>query len=319
MTQGPLASVRTRIATTTVATLMFAVAATAFTACGSSSNNNDAGNPGLGGSPGASGGHDGGTGAGGKIAGTGGKAGMGGAGGMACGTPQYTHTWGFGALFEGWGVSAAYSVPSSLVPMPAADGAAASGTTLDIDQSEGNPSPPSGSLKLGIPFSGPNQLLLLNNLFTTGLNLSGTRITAQIKLDSGVISGPSDTVTAYLVLKSTTAYNYLPGTAVVLDPSVDWITMTIDGDMPTVDSVGIGYNPCDVRELDIEIHTGGTGNYHAGVIHVDSIAITSKTGGVPDAGDNTDTGTATDTATVTDSGTGTDTSTVPDAGSDSSD
>jgi hypothetical protein len=180
---------------------------------------------------------------------------------------------------------------------------------LEIDQSEANPSPPAGSLKLSIPFDGPNELLLLANVFTTGLNFSGTTITAQIKLDSGLITGPADTATAYLVLKSTTAYNYLPGTAVVLDPSAGWITMTIDGDMPTVDSVGIGYNPCDVRELDIEIHTGGTGSYHAAVIHVDSIAITSKTAVVPDAGGNTDTGTTPDTGTDTPIDAGTDTAT----------
>jgi hypothetical protein len=298
---------------TGVAMLMLAVTAMAFTACGSSNNGGGAGGaPGLGGSPGNAG-HDGGTGTGGHITGTGGRNGMGGAGGMVCSTPQYTHTWAFGAIFEGWSVSPTYSTPSLA---PATDGG--SGTVVDIDQAEGSPAP---SLKLSVPFSAPNQLLLLTNVFTTGQNLSGTKVTAQIKVDSGLITGPSETATAYLVLKSTAAYNYLAEMAVVLDPSAGFITLTIDGDVPTVDAAGIGYNPCDVRELDIEIHTGATGNYVPAVIHIDTIKIESKSGVVPDGGDNADTGTATDTGTVIDApttpDTGTDTSTVTDSGNDS--
>jgi len=167
------------------------------------------------------------------------------------------------------------------------------GTKASIDTSDGFPD--KGALRLDIPFSSPSDTLLLQQLYSTAENFTDTSVTAQIKLLSGVISGPSDTVKAFLILKSTTAYVYAAGTSVVLDPSAGWMTLTLDPD--TVASFA-GYTPCDIREVDIEIDTAATGNFIPGTILIDTVKVEPKHPG--DAG--TDAGTTTDTGTAADSG-----------------
>jgi hypothetical protein len=205
-------------------------------------------------------------------------------GGVPCSAAQYTHTFEFGAIFEGWGISS-YST-SHLIPGidvgaggaggEGGDAGQGSGTRIELDTSEGAPGSPEGSLELVVPFDGPAQLLLLEHVFSTGMNFEGTLVTAQIKLDSGLIVGPSDTGTANLVLKATDSFVYHPGPRVVLDPSAGWVTLSIDPDTPTTDAAAAGYTACQIREIDIEIHTGDTGNYQQAVVHVDSIAVTPK-------------------------------------------
>jgi hypothetical protein len=224
----------------------------------------------------------------------GGTANTGGTGNTACAADQYTHSFDFGAIFEGWSIST-FST-SSLIPMEPAgaggaggeggDGAAGeggesplpagSGTVMEIDTSEGAPGSLDGALKLTIPFDGPAQLLLLGTVFNTGLNFTDTMVTAQIKVDSGLIVGPSDTARANLVLKATDGFAYYAGPAVVLDPSAGWVTLTIDPDTPSSDASFNGYNACEVREIDIEIHTGESGNYQQAVVYVDAITVAPK-------------------------------------------
>jgi hypothetical protein len=249
--------------------------------CGDSADNKaDGGTGGTGGrgGGGGAGGGTGGSGFGGGF-GTGGTAGSGvdsGAdAGPTCTAPQYTHTFNFGAIFEGWALLPQFSTPS-LVPDPSLD--AGVGTTVELDMTDGSPAPPNGSLKLTIPFDGPGQLLLLAQNYDVGVNLTGTRVTARVKLDSGLIVGPSDTGRINLVLKSGSGYVYAPGPSVVLDPTAGWVTLMADGDVPNADALGAGYMPCDVREIDIEIRTAATGMFRPAVMHIDTIAITSKTG-----------------------------------------
>ena len=238
-------------------------------------------------------------------AGTGGSStagsSSGGTGGdnTACAAAPYEHTFGFGALFEGWTISS-FSTPS-LVPMegtggtpggsggisgndaggeggdsPGGTGGGPTGTIMELDTSDGAPDSPNGSLKLTIPFDGPAQLLLLGQIYNTNLNFAGTLVTAQIKLDSGLSVGPSDTGTANLVLKSTDGFIYSQGPAVVLDPSAGWATLTLDPDAPGADALFAGYSACQIREIDIEIHTGNTGSYREAVVHIDAVAVTPK-------------------------------------------
>jgi hypothetical protein len=280
------------------------------------SNSNDGGATTAAGSTGGTGGIGSGTEAGGMggggtsstSGGAGGTtSGSGGSVSPACAAAPYNHSFDFGAIFEGWEISS-FSSPN-LVPMtpmgsggttsgaggdsaggdsaggeggegPSGEGGAPSptlsGTLLELDTSDGAPDSPDGSLKLTIPFDGPSQLLLLGHVFNTGLNFTGTLVTAQIKLDSGLVSGPSDTATASLVLKATEGYIYYGGPSVVLDPSAGWVTLSIDPDTPTAESVAAGYYACDVREIDIEIHTGETGSYQEAVVHLDAIAVAPK-------------------------------------------
>jgi len=224
-----------------------------------------------------------------------------GGGTPACAADPYEHTFGFGALFEGWTISS-YSTPS-LTPMAGSGGtpvggsggsggndaggeggdsqagtggASPTGTIMELDTSDGAPDSPDGSLKLTIPFDAPAQLLLLGQVYNTNLNFTGTRVTAQIKLDSGLIVGPSDTGRANLVLKSTDSFVYYAGPAVVLDPSAGWTTLTLDPDAPSAEALSAGYDACQIREIDIEIRTGDTGNYRGAVVHIDAITVAPK-------------------------------------------
>lgn len=246
-------------------------------ACGSSSSSG-----GVGGAAGAAdAGHD--AGSGGK--GMGGNRGMGGAQGGAAGNPacnsaKYMHTSTFGAILDGW-VVATNSTPGSLAPIPGPDGSTASGTIVEIDNTDGMPKTPVlGSVKLTIPFDGVNQTLLFAQNMTS-LNMAGETVTAQVKLNSGLNVGPVNVGTARLVLKTTGAYNYAPGNSIPLDSSADWQQISIDVSNPPMPPVG--YDPCDVREIDIEIATGGSGTYTTAVMHIDTIAV-GVPGGVVDAG-----------------------------------
>ena len=231
---------------------MLAVVALAIGACGSD------------GAP-----SDGGAGSGGRAGSGGAGPGDGGGGSRSCPTPQYTSTTAFGAIFDGWvvGNNSTYT----LVPMPGVDGGPPTGTIVELDATDGSPT--NGSAKLSIPFMNVQEELLFAKLYTPGVNLAGTKVTAQIKLDSGLITGPTDQGSAFIALKSGAEYTWAPGNSITLDPSAGWVPLTLSADAPNPD-VPLAYNPCDVREIDIIIRTGYTGMYKAAVMHIDTIAIT---------------------------------------------
>src|SRR5882672_3211510 len=130
---------------------LFACLGFVLVACGSSSNSTGTG--GRGGAGGSTGGHGGTSDGGVGGRGVGGSTGVGGGGGsVACLAPRYTHVSPFGAILDSWGV-ANNSTPPSLAPA-VVDGSM-TGTQVDIDPLDG--SPVAGSVKLTIPFDGPNQ------------------------------------------------------------------------------------------------------------------------------------------------------------------
>lgn len=240
--------------TKSIVVACFAGAVLAAAGCGSSNANNDSGIP---------------SGAGGK----GGGSGAGGGGvdaGSTCPTAPYSHVSSFGAIFDGWGV-AINSTPT-LVPMPGVgvDGGF-SGTVVELDPADG--SPVNGSVKLTIPFTEFGQQMMFAQNYSPGLNMAGATITAQIKLDSGLLTGPMDIGRAYLVVKSTVQYVYAPAADIKLDPTAGWQTVTLTVDAPSPD-VPPMHNPCDVREIDLVVETGQTGTYKTAVVHIDTISIT---------------------------------------------
>jgi hypothetical protein len=202
-------------------------------------------------------------------AGTSGGGGTG--GGRACPTAQYTATTAFGAIFDGWAV-AANSSPG-LAPMADPDGGPATGTKLELDTADGSPA--AGSAKLSIPFSMPGEEMLFAKLYTPGVNLAGTTVSAKVKLDSGLITGPTDTGTAFIALTSGAAYTWAPGTSITLDPTAGWQTLTLLANAPSP-GLPTEYEPCDIREIDVIVRTGDTGMYRAAVVHIDTIAITAN-------------------------------------------
>ena len=235
----------------------------------------------IGGAPGSVGGApgSGGTSAAGGATGTGGS-GVGGAGGTlspACLQPRYMHTSGFGAILDGWNV-AANSTPPTLAPALNADGGLASGTRVEIDTSDGSPgTTPVGSAKLTIPFDAPlEEMLFAQN--SNGLNLMGETISAWIKLDSGLNTSPVNVGRAFMIVKSTALYVYAAGPVVSLDPSAGWVQISIDANHPQA-GVPLGYDPCDIREIDVSVGTGGVGVYTTAVVHIDTISASAPSGG----------------------------------------
>jgi hypothetical protein len=220
---------------------------------------------------------------------TGGSGGTGGTGGTirdsavvdgdgftTCSTPVYTHVSTFGAIFDDWNV-AANSSPNLAVGF-SREAEAATGTTLELDRTDGFPV--LGSAKLTIPFDGVSPLpqqLLFAKLYSGGVNMSGTTITAAIKLDSGLNVDPVNTGRAYLVLKSGAGYAYAPGTSTPLDSSAGWITISINADAP-LPVLPFGYTACDIREIDVVIETGVVGTYQTAVVHIDTISINTPGG-----------------------------------------
>jgi hypothetical protein len=262
--------------------LIVAGAVHAVAGCGANSNGN------VTGTGGSDGGSD--SGMGGKLAGTGGR-GTGGAvdaANPACAANLYSAVATFGSIFDQWMV-APNSTPPELAPVLGADGAVTSGTIQELDLSDGNPT--NGSVKLTIPFTAPSQTLLFARLYNNPVNMTGATITAKIKLDSGLITGPTDIGQAFIALKTTAAYVYAAGPDITLDPSAGWMTITANADAP---SAGLfpGYTSCEVRELDVIIQTGQAGNYRQAVVHIDTISISYP--GVDAGGDG---GSATDTGT----------------------
>jgi hypothetical protein len=217
----------------------------------------------------------------GGMGGTGGAGGRvradSGAGGMVpveCQAAVYTHTSTFTSTFDGWGVPPNNPTPT-LGPMPGEDGGAASGTVQSLDTQVGSPTP--GSAKLEVPFAGAGEQLLFGQNYPTPLNVSGAMITAQVSVESGLIGDPVTSVAqAFIVLKSTSAYVYATGPAVNLEPGAGWTTVSVNADAPP--AVPEGHNPCDVREIDIEIRTGLTGTYRPAVLRIDTIAIVPRGG-----------------------------------------
>jgi hypothetical protein len=224
---------------------------------------------------------------GGDQTGTGGTGGAGGAGGrvkadsgaggavpVECQAAVYTHTSTFTSTFDGWGVPQNNPTPT-LVPIPGEDGGPPSGTVQSLDAQVGSPTP--GSAKLEVPFSGAGEQLLFAQNYPTPLNLGGSMVTAQINVESGLIGDPvTSVVQAFVVLKSTSAYTYATGPAVNLEPGAGWMTVSIDADAPP--GLPQGHNPCDVREIDIEVRTGMAGTYRPGVVRIDTIAIVPRGG-----------------------------------------
>ncbi len=244
----------------------------------------------------------GGKGMGGKGAG---GAGIGGAGGsVACLASKYTHVSPFGAILDSW-VVATNSNPPTLAPVPGVDGGPGTGTKVEIDTTDGMPATPTlGSVKLTIPFDQPNEELLFAQN-SHGLNMMGETITAYIKLNSGLNTDATNVGRAFLILKSTAAYNYVAGPMVSLDSSAGWVQLSINANAPQA-APPPGYDPCDIREIDISIQTGGSGTYTTAVVHIDTISIGvpgidndagPTDSGPPDTGPS-ETGSATDSGTI---------------------
>jgi len=187
------------------------------------------------------------------------------------------HTSSFGAILDGWNV-ASNSTPPTLAAVLNPDGGLFSGTQVEIDTTDGSPgTTPVGSVKLTIPFDAPlEEMLFAQN--SNGINLMGETVSAWIKLGSGLNTGPVNVGRAFIILKSTALYVYVAGPMISLDPSAGWTQISIDANHPQA-SPPPGYDPCDIREIDVSVQTGGVGTYATAVVNIDTISVAGPSGG----------------------------------------
>jgi hypothetical protein len=217
------------------------------------------------------------------------------AGPPVCTTPRYSHTSTFGSIFDNWSISPYSGFQASTDP----DTGAMTGAVLALDTDGGMPD--NGSIRLTIPFSGPQQQFMLAQGYAPGVNMSGSTITAQIRVDSGLNATPIYAGEAFFVVKTGAGYVYADGPRTTLDRSAGWQTISINVDAPSP-TLPPFHNPCDVREVDLIIQTPAgfidlpdASTYTTAVIHLDTIAVAPTTPGGLDgssAGDEGDASTS---------------------------
>ena len=197
---------------------------------------------------------------------------------------KYSHVSTFGAILDSW-VVAANSTPGTLAPVPGVDGGPGTGTLVEIDTTDGMPATPVlGSVKLTIPFDQPNEeMLFAQNM--NGLNMKGETVTAYIKLNSGLNTGPVNVGQGLPDPEDDGGVQLRRGAVDLARPHGGLGSAQHRRQQPAA-AAPPGYDPCDVREIDVSVQTGATGTYTTAVMHIDTIAI-----GVPGAVDDGGTGT----------------------------
>lgn len=244
-------------------------------ACGSTGSDN-----GSGGSAGAGTGGASGTGGGGA-----GTIGLGGAGGSGIagsvpsggsnaatgtggtgGTGTVTKIYSFDSDLEGWivqytsaGVIGSGPMLGTNAPLiPKAD------VMLSWTSTDGNPSTPPGAMELRIPYTTASQYVGVGVSLAAPVNLTGKVLTANVKVVSGLgdavdlVSNPGG---AKLYAKSGPAYIYAAGDYKSVSAIGTWYQITFTLSTPSftaVDPDGGTFDPSDIREIGVQLDTGGT-------------------------------------------------------------
>ncbi len=194
------------------------------------------------------------------------------------------NTFDFEENTEGW--TYVYAEPPTLItPVPVVGDAgveagapppAAEGTATVAYDSVGDPAGQGGSLVLGLPFAAPNQKISIEvnaGDGTTGVSLAGRRLTARIRIDSGLATDPNNPAGLKLYVKTGATSLYADSGFLNILPGTDWQTFTWQNvSTPVyVDPAGT-HTPIDVRQIGIEFATGAAGVYTAATIHLDTVA-----------------------------------------------
>ena len=223
------------------------------------------GNAGMGGTGGSDG-----SGGSGDTGGTGGSGGSGGTGGAGEGGSgiQPMLVYGFDEDLEGWSVIYTAS-QEGVDPVDPGD------VELDWAEDEGNPG---GALRAEIPFTDAGQYIGFGlDLTSEPLDLTGRTITAWVKIVSGV-GDADDLMTnpagAKIYAKSGEAYVYAAGTFNNITEIGEWLEIDFDLEYPDyVDEANGIFDPSEIREIGIQIDTGGTSmSAQPGVVLIDGIS-----------------------------------------------
>lgn len=142
------------------------------------------------------------------------------------------------------------------------DGGAA--PALGFDPDDGSPT--AGSLKVTIPFTGPNQYVDIQSpVFVVPQNWSGQTLHVRIKID-GAFSG-------FAELFVDTGATYAVGETMLASAAVSgsWQDLPLDLDEPMTTS-SLLYTPKQVVLYGVEVHSGATSGAPV-TVHVDSFTL----------------------------------------------
>jgi len=137
---------------------------------------------------------------------------------------------------------------------------------LGFDSSQGSPSP--GSLKVTIPFSGPNQYVDIQSyVFAVPQDWSGRTLHVRLKVDEGA------TFRGVAQLYVDTGVSYVPAdSSVNVAPGSQWQELAMDLSHPMTTDPSGRFNPKQVVLYGLQLNSGSTGATPA-TFHVDSFSL----------------------------------------------
>jgi hypothetical protein len=146
------------------------------------------------------------------------------------------------------------------------DGAIA--PTLAFDSSTGSPSP--GSLKVTVPYSGPNQYVDVQSLvFVVPQDWSGHTLHVRLKVDEG------SNFRGFVQLYVDTGVSYVPADSeVTVAPGSEWQDIAMDLSHPTTTDPSGRFNPKQVVLYGVQLNSGSAGaGATPATFHLDSFSL----------------------------------------------
>jgi hypothetical protein len=140
--------------------------------------------------------------------------------------------------------------------------------TLGFDPAEGSPNP--GSLKVTVPFSGPNQYVDIQSyVFAVPQDWSGHTLHVRLKVDAG------STFRGLAQLYVDTGVSYVPAeSSVNVAPGSQWQELAMDLSHPMTTDPSGRFNPKQVVLYGLQLNSGSAGvNATPATFHVDSFAL----------------------------------------------
>jgi hypothetical protein len=140
--------------------------------------------------------------------------------------------------------------------------------TLGFDSNEGSPTP--GSLKVTVPFSGPNQYVDVKSLvFLVPQDWSGHTLHVRLKVDEG------STFRGFAQLYVDTGVSYVPADSrVTVAAGSQWQEIAMDLSHPMTTDPSGRFNPKQVVLYGLQLNSGSAGvNATPATFHVDSFSL----------------------------------------------
>ena len=140
--------------------------------------------------------------------------------------------------------------------------------TLAFDSTEGSPSP--GSLKVTVPYSGPNQYVDVQSLvFVVPQDWSGHTLHVRLKVDEGSI------FRGFAQLYVDTGVSYVPADSnVTVAPGSEWQDIAMDLSHPMTTDPSGRFNPKQVVLYGLQLNSGSAGaGATPATFHLDSFSL----------------------------------------------